>query len=580
MKMEGTILKDRYMLTEQLGSGGMGEVYRAVDLHGGPDVAVKLLLPTLCQRESSRERFSREAKVIKQLHHEGLVQFLDHGYFNDRPFIVMELITGQSLRQYIRRNRPSPEKLLTLIAELCEALDYAHRRGIIHRDLKPDNIFVNHLGKIKVLDFGLARLNFDDDLPALTKSGTALGTCTYMSPEQALGKKADPRSDLYSIGVMLYEFFCDLTPFSAEDATEVLRQQVNCEPEHPCKRNPEIPLQIGNLILWLMNKNPQYRPASALILRDHLHKLVHCLKQGAVTYLSQESGGAFETDPEIQTGSPYAHNHEIGNQGGRAAEADFYRHLPHDQLANNSDFSEFERNTEGSEALQPNTYSHNSDPEENRQKTRLKNQREVHNQCGRTDKAALRLEKPPVPSRVTILSMSAYMKNLPLSFALLNSLYQRISAAMLEAVDINGGTVVLNEQQSLKAAFTNQYSALRAVRSVLRTRMTIKEICRILGLSQPPSIASGIYWDNVPPAIAQDRLNVDNLRDIIDGAARVEAQARKYRPGEIFICRESNDDGLICKMVRTIYLRNRKTPVQIYRVIGIEPWMAQAEVSV
>ena len=289
MEIDGQVIENRYMLLERLGSGGMGEVYRALDRVTGQDVAVKLLLPALCERESSRKRFAREAQAAQKLNHPGIVKVYEYGTFHGRPFIVMELLTGKSLRYYVRAYRPSPEKILLLTAELCDALYHAHSRGIIHRDLKPDNIFVNHLGHIKVLDFGLAKISFAADLTALTKSGTALGTCTYMSPEQAQGKEADLRSDLYAVGVILYEIFCGITPFSAEDAAAILRMQVYDKAQRPTSVEPNLPIEIEQIIMWLMNKNPKYRPNSALVLKEKLIQVVRMLRIGSVHYVSPET---------------------------------------------------------------------------------------------------------------------------------------------------------------------------------------------------------------------------------------------------------------------------------------------------
>ncbi len=275
--MSDRILADRYRLDERIGEGGMGSVYRALDLRTGRDVAVKLLRRKLCEREHSRRRFAREARAAGLLDHPGIVRILDYGE-DDRPYLVMELLEGVSLRRHVRRTKPSPAELLELMIQLCEALAHAHSRGIIHRDLKPDNVYVSPTGQVKVLDFGLARMLRIPELSALTRSGTALGTCSYMAPEQAAGREADERSDLYAVGVMLYEFLCGMVPFSAEEPASVLYMQVHQQPDPPREVNPDLPEDLENLILCLLEKDPARRPASARILGMEMRRVVSRLR--------------------------------------------------------------------------------------------------------------------------------------------------------------------------------------------------------------------------------------------------------------------------------------------------------------
>ncbi|MGM9991351.1 MAG: serine/threonine-protein kinase [Candidatus Bruticola sp.] len=529
------------MLAERLGKGGMGEVYRAVGNSRNTDVAIKILLPALCHRESSRKRFAREAEAARKLNHPGIVKVLDYGQFDNRPFIVMELVTGQSLREYVRNKRPllSPEELLLLTADLCDAIQHAHSKGIIHRDLKPDNIFVTHQGKIKILDFGLAKLSLDTDLTALTRSGTALGTCTYMSPEQAEGKEATPRSDLYSIGVMLYEFFCGLTPFSAAEASEVLYMQVNRNPKPPCDVDQHIPLEISNLILRLMSKNPENRPSSAAILKEEIRTIIKHLQEGTVNYKQNQMSDYINAARQAQL-----------------------------QLQSN-------RQTDSSDTLNLNI-NRDSEQEENRPDAYINRERyavqlDYQEAASYPQNYAARvtpkIEKYNLPKRVTVLSMLAPIKDILQSSTMLNNLSKSIGEAMRQAVEINGGFVLLNEGSNLKAAFTDEYAGTRAVRSVLRTQMTLRQIYREFGLYQPPCMASGIYSDVIPPSV-KGSFTKDNLREIIIGAVTLGKWASKY-PNAIFICLESVDAGLRCQKVRTICLRNRKTPVQICRVIEL-----------
>ncbi|HBM97041.1 TPA: hypothetical protein DD394_06020 [bacterium UBP9_UBA11836] len=586
MEIDGQVIENRYMLRERLGSGGMGEVYRALDRVTGQDVAVKLLLPALCERESSRKRFAREAQAAQKLNHPGIVKVYEYGTFYGRPFIVMELLTGKSLRYYVRAYRPSPEKILLLTAELCDALYHAHSRGIIHRDLKPDNIFVNHLGHIKVLDFGLAKISFAADLTALTKSGTALGTCTYMSPEQAQGKEADLRSDLYAVGVILYEIFCGITPFSAEDAAAILRMQVYDKAQRPTSVEPHLPIEIEQIIMWLMNKNPKYRPNSALVLKEKLIQVVRMLRIGSVHYVSPEPNiEAPKTLPDGQTGERALPNaqqrnslsedklkslprvsdpfssatgdiweeaQKIGaNQADREELSEQFIQSPQDDYLLSS--SSREEALLGS--LQDEVATHHQESPEN--------QAPVHSL-----KSIIESKEPATPPLVTVLTMTASLKNLPLPTLSLSQLAAHISQVMREAVEINGGFVILNEGANVKAAFVDEYAGLRAVRSIIRTRMSLRQLGQNYNLLRLPPIASGIYSGLVKPALARGPFTVENMRDLLSGATRL-SNLSNSRPNEIFICGDSLDEGINAKFVRKIYVRNRTAPVEIYRVVGL-----------
>lgn len=274
------VLGNRYLLQQLLGEGGMGKVFCALDNTTGRDVAIKLLHGRLTKKERSCRRFEREAKIAMKLDHPGIVKVYDYGT-NPRPYIVMEKLNGLPLRKYIRANKLNPIQVLELSTQVCDILQYAHDKGVVHRDLKPDNINVSPDGRVKLLDFGLARMTKGTEFSALTKQGTALGTCSYMSPEQAAGKEADERSDLYSLGIILYEFTVGITPFSADDQESILYMQVHQKPEAPCQANPALPKPIGDLLLWILNKRPDTRPQSAAQLRRKIEEIVTYLKQNA-----------------------------------------------------------------------------------------------------------------------------------------------------------------------------------------------------------------------------------------------------------------------------------------------------------
>lgn len=278
--MTPDILGNRYLLQEMIGEGGMGRVFCAYDRETGSDVAVKLLRGKLTKKERACRRFKREAMIAINLNHPGIVKVYDYGT-EPRPYIVMEKLEGLPLRKYIRSKHLSYIQVLQMSLQICEILQYAHSKGIVHRDLKPDNIFVEPGGRVKLLDFGLARMTKNTNLSALTKQGTALGTCSYMAPEQAAGKEADERSDLYSLGIILYEFIVGMTPFSADDQEAILYMQVHKKPEAPCQVNPELPKAVGDLLLWILNKRPEDRPQSALQLKNKIEEIIAYLEQNA-----------------------------------------------------------------------------------------------------------------------------------------------------------------------------------------------------------------------------------------------------------------------------------------------------------
>ena len=587
MELDGQVIENRYMLLERLGSGGMGEVYRALDRVTGQDVAVKLLLSALCERESSRKRFAREAQAAQKLNHPGIVKVYEYGHFHGRPYIVMELLTGKSLRYYVRAYRPSPEKILLLTAELCDALYHAHSRGIIHRDLKPDNIFVNHLGHIKVLDFGLAKISFAADLTALTKSGTALGTCTYMSPEQAQGKEADLRSDLYAVGVILYELFCGITPFSAEDAAAILRMQVYDKAQRPTSVDPHLPIEIEQIIMWLMNKNPKYRPVSALVLKEKLIQVVRMLRVGSVHYVADANLSAPEDahqasihvgqgshQPEAKLPAPLSDSLEekipvsdpfSSSTGDIWDEAEKLGANHADRKELSEQFVQSEPNDDLLESYSQEKEFFNEQHSED-----FLQEKDSHPDVAPSHslKSFMESKEPATPPIVTVLTMTASLKNLPLPTLSLTQLAAHISQVMREAVEANNGFVILNEGANIKAAFIDEYAGLRAVRSVIRTRMSLRQLGQNYGLLKLPPIASGIYSGLVKPALARGPFTVNNMRDLLSGATRL-SNLSNSRPDEIFICGDSLDEGINARFVRQIYVRNRTSPVEIYRVIGL-----------
>ena len=262
-------LADRYELAGVIGRGGMGTVYRATDLILDRTVAVKVLPAELAEGDASHvERFQREARAAASLAHPGVVAVYDTGEDDATRFIVMECVNGRSLSQVLRDEAPlDPERAVGIAARVADALAAAHAGGIVHRDIKPGNVMVADDGAVKVLDFGLARAR---DATALTQSATVLGTAGYLSPEQALGKRADERADVYSLGCLLYALLAGRPPFTGDSAAAVLNQHANSRPQRPSAHNRRVPPALDALVLQMLAKSPAARPQSAIEVRERL----------------------------------------------------------------------------------------------------------------------------------------------------------------------------------------------------------------------------------------------------------------------------------------------------------------------
>ncbi len=274
-----------YRVTHKIGAGGMGVVYRAEDTQLGRAVAVKLLHPHLAQDPQAVERFRREARAASALNHPYICTIHEIAAHEGRPYIVLELLEGQSLKHRIAEGRIPLDLLLQTGIHIADALDIAHGRGIIHRDIKPANIFLTARGDTKLLDFGLAKLicapvyssgsergGDEETVPISTASGLLVGTVDYMAPEQLQGAALDQRTDLFSLGLVLYEMSTGVNPFAGHSATSTIASILKDEPAPITVRNPAIPSSVDSIIGKCLRKNPADRYPSA---RDLLHDLIH-----------------------------------------------------------------------------------------------------------------------------------------------------------------------------------------------------------------------------------------------------------------------------------------------------------------
>jgi len=216
---KGTMVA-HYRIVEKIGAGGMGEVYLAEDTQLNRKVALKFLPPHLCQDEDCRARFKREAQAVAKLNHPNIITIHEVSEYQGRPFFAMEHVEGLSLKEFSTAKDPSIERILELSIQICEGLNDAHEKGVTHRDIKPSNILIDSHGRAKIVDFGLASMVGTDQL---TKTGSTLGTIGYMSPEQVQGKEIDHRSDLFSLGVVLYELIAKQNPFKRDSEAATLK---------------------------------------------------------------------------------------------------------------------------------------------------------------------------------------------------------------------------------------------------------------------------------------------------------------------------------------------------------------------
>ncbi len=263
--MIGKKLQDRYELHSEVGSGGMGTIYRAHDQILDRDVAVKVLTKQNLSPEG-RSKLLNEAQAAAKLNHPNIVSIYDAGIQDDVPFIVMELVEGTALQDTLPH---TIDDIAKIAQQICAALQHAHQHHIVHRDLKPENVLISHDGTVKLMDFGLAR----SVASRITSEGKIEGTVFFMAPEQALGQATDHRTDFYSLGVMLYELTTGQLPFKSDDPLQVISQHIYAPVVPPSAINAEIPSGFEELILNLLNKRPEDRPENASIILNALESI-------------------------------------------------------------------------------------------------------------------------------------------------------------------------------------------------------------------------------------------------------------------------------------------------------------------
>jgi eukaryotic-like serine/threonine-protein kinase len=254
------VIGGRYRVVRKLGGGGMADVYLCEDLTLGRHVAIKVLLQRYLNDPTFVERFRREAKAAAGLNQQNLVAIYDWGEVDGTYYIVMEYVEGETLKDLIRRRgRLSGNESVAVTLQLLAAVDFAHRSGIVHRDIKPQNIMIDRDGTAKVMDFGIARAGDS----GMTEAGSILGTAQYLAPEQAKGYPVDERSDLYSVGVCLYEMLTGTVPFKGDSAVTVALKHVNEVPVEPSELVPGMPYAMNQIVLKAMAKDPGDRYQSA-----------------------------------------------------------------------------------------------------------------------------------------------------------------------------------------------------------------------------------------------------------------------------------------------------------------------------
>jgi len=293
---KGTVVDERYQLDRKIGTGGMADVWLAEDTELDRRVAIKILHDRFAQDKEFVQRFQREAQSAAGLQHPNVVGVFDRGSFRDSYFIAMEYVDGPSLKDLVKGGMGTKDAI-AFTRQILNAARFAHRKGIIHRDLKPQNVLIDDEGRARVADFGIARGGENSDI---TATGSVMGTAQYLSPEQAQGKPTTPRSDIYSIGVILYEALTGRVPFEGDSAVAVALKQVSEQPRRPSAINPEIPPALDAVVMRALAKDPDARFKDA----DAFLKALDAAERAPDKPRSEDTDAFAAVSPEGETDLP------------------------------------------------------------------------------------------------------------------------------------------------------------------------------------------------------------------------------------------------------------------------------------
>jgi beta-lactam-binding protein with PASTA domain/predicted Ser/Thr protein kinase len=292
----GELVDERYRLDRKIGSGGMADVWLAEDTELDRKVAVKILHDNFAQDSEFVQRFQREAQAAAGLQHPNVVGIFDRGAFDGTYFIAMEYVDGPSLKDLVKGGM-TPKDAIDFTRQILNAARFAHRKGIVHRDLKPQNVLIDDEGRARVADFGIARAGESSDI---TATGSVMGTAQYISPEQAQGKETTPRSDIYSIGVILYEALTGRVPFQGDSAVAVALKQVSEAPRRPSAINPNVPPALDAVVMRALAKDPDARFKDA----DAFLRALDAAEKAPDTPRPQDTAAYAAVTPEGETETP------------------------------------------------------------------------------------------------------------------------------------------------------------------------------------------------------------------------------------------------------------------------------------